>query len=92
TFLTESTKQIEEMHAAFLTGDWATLHRMAHSLKSSSATFGATRLAQVSAALELAAKEPDFDDRRLNLIEQVRHEHLAACESLRLELARLTGA
>jgi HPt (histidine-containing phosphotransfer) domain-containing protein len=92
TFLTESAKQIEEMHSAFLTGDWATLHRMAHSLKSSSATFGATRLAQVSAALELAAKEPVFDERHLDLIGQVRHEHLMACEGLRLELARLTGA
>ncbi|PMB42434.1 hypothetical protein CEN47_01320 [Fischerella thermalis CCMEE 5319] len=42
TFLVESTNQYEEMRAALAAGDWVKLHRMAHSLKSSSATFGST--------------------------------------------------
>ena len=39
TFLTESQKQVDGMRTSFDADDMSTLHRMAHSLKSSSATF-----------------------------------------------------
>lgn len=92
TFLSESTKQVDDIHTSFAGGDWSKLHRMAHSLKSSSATFGANRLAQASAVLELAAKEQCIDQPCPNLIETVSREHQVACSILREERARLAGA
>lgn len=92
TFLMESTKQVDDIHSSFAVGDWSKLHRMAHSLKSSSATFGANRLSLASAALELAAKEQCINQPCPGLIEAVSREHQAACEILRVERARLAGA
>lgn len=92
TFLAESTKQVDDIHTSFASGDWSKLHRMAHSLKSSSATFGANRLSVASAALELAAKGQCDDQPCPGLIEAVNHEHQAACEVLREERVRLAGA
>jgi len=47
TFLTDSQRQIEEMRQTFASGDFKTLHRAAHSMKSSSATFGALALSKL---------------------------------------------
>lgn len=92
TFLTESAKQVADMHTSFAGSDWSKLHRMAHSLKSSSATFGANRLSQASAALEVAAKEQCVNQSCPGLIEAVSREHQAACDVLRVERVRLAGA
>lgn len=92
TFLTESTKQVNDIHTSFAGEDWSKLHRMAHSLKSSSATFGANRLSQASAALEFVAKEQHASQLYPGLIETVSREHQAACGVLRGERARLAGA
>lgn len=92
TFLTESAKQVDDIHTSFAGGDWSKLHRMAHSLKSSSATFGANRLSHASAALELAAKGQCVDQPCPGLIEAVSREHQVACDVLRAERARLAGA
>ena len=92
TFLVESTKQVDDIHSSFAGGDWSTLHRMAHSLKSSSATFGANRLSQASAALELAAKNQCVGQPCPSLIEAVSGEHQIACDFLRAERVRLASA
>ncbi len=92
TFLLESAKQLEDIYTAFAGNDWSKLHRMAHSLKSSSATFGAVRLSQASAALEAAAKGQCAEDLCPELIDAVRREHQAACDILREERTRLAGA
>ena len=47
TFLMDSAKQVEEMGQSLATGDIKTLHRAAHSMKSSSATFGAMQLSSL---------------------------------------------
>jgi|GEM_PF-910398 len=91
TFLAESTKQVAEMRTSFAGDDWIKLHRMAHSLKSSSATFGATRLSQASAALELAAKGQCASYECPALIEVVVGEHQAACDILRAERNRFAS-
>lgn len=88
TFLTESTKQLDDIQSAFASSDWVKLHRMAHSLKSSSATFGAMRLSQASAALEVAAKGQCADQLCPALIDVVSREHQAACVILSGERAR----
>lgn len=92
TFLTESAKQVADMHTSFAGGDWSKLHRMAHSLKSSSATFGANRLSHASAALELAAKGQCADEPCPGLIEAVSREHQIACDILQAERVRLASA
>jgi HPt (histidine-containing phosphotransfer) domain-containing protein len=92
TFLTESAKQVADMHTSFAGGDWSKLHRMAHSLKSSSATFGANRLSHASAALELAAKGQCVDEPCPGLIEAVSREHQIACDILQAERVRLASA
>lgn len=91
TFLVESTKQYEEMRTALAAGDWVQLHRMAHSLKSSSATFGAMRLSQISAFIEKVAKAQCQAADCEALLAQLATEHQAACEQLRQVRARFTG-
>jgi len=91
TFLVESANQYEEMHAALAAGDWVKLHRMAHSLKSSSATFGAMRLSQISAFMEQVARAQCQEADCAALLEQLAAEHQAACEQLRLARARFAG-
>ncbi|MCS6826065.1 MAG: Hpt domain-containing protein [Caldilinea sp.] len=91
TFLVESTNQCREMRAALRVGDWMKLHRMAHSLKSSSATFGAMRLAQISAYVEQVAKSQCRDADCEALLELLGSEHQAACEELRRARARFAG-
>jgi HPt (histidine-containing phosphotransfer) domain-containing protein len=57
TYIADSTRQIEELQHAFAAGDLKTTHRLAHSMKSSSATFGALDLSKHCEALEHAAKD-----------------------------------
>ena len=92
TFLLESAKQVNEMHTSLAADDWAKLHRMAHSLKSSSATFGASRLSQAATMLESAAKGRCSEGGCADLVELVQREHEAACALLRTERARFADA
>jgi CheY-like chemotaxis protein len=55
-FWENGEKQLAQIDAALTGGDDATLIRAAHTLKSSSATVGAARLAGVSRRIELAAR------------------------------------
>lgn len=92
TFLTESSKQCDEMTAAMMAKDWSRVHRVAHSLKSSSATFGAMRLAQAAAGLEAAAKTICGEGRCIELLDAVLGEHAVACTALRAERAAYAAA
>ena len=56
-FLEQLDPQTAEIHAAAAAGDRTTVARIAHRMKSSSATLGATMLADVLAHLESAAGE-----------------------------------
>jgi HPt (histidine-containing phosphotransfer) domain-containing protein len=60
-YLNDAPELIEQMRTGITAGDIASVRRAAHSLKSNSATFGATRLAAVSRALEMIAKEGTLD-------------------------------
>ena len=92
TFLVESTKQCDEMQRALAGQDWIMLHRMAHSLKSSSATFGAMRLSKVSAHLEREAKGQCSGGACAALLATLIAEHETACDELRNERSRFAGA
>jgi HPt (histidine-containing phosphotransfer) domain-containing protein len=92
TFLVESAKQHDEMKTALASGDWVLLHRMAHSLKSSSATFGAMRLSEISAYIEQSSKAQCVDMDCRALIAMLSREHELACNQLRLERERFDAA
>jgi len=55
TFLEEGAEIVAELRASLADEDRSTLHRGAHSLKSSAQDFGATQLAELSARLEARA-------------------------------------
>jgi HPt (histidine-containing phosphotransfer) domain-containing protein len=61
TYLAESPGYLDAITAAAERGDAAALVRPAHTLKSSSASIGAMRLAGVSKQLEFAAREGRID-------------------------------
>ena len=55
-FLDETTKSLDELKRDCERGDWKHVTRIAHSLKSSSATLGLMRLSAACKALELDTK------------------------------------
>ncbi|MBW7881169.1 MAG: Hpt domain-containing protein [Caldilineaceae bacterium] len=82
TFLSESAIQVRTMQTSLASGDMESLHRMAHSLKSSSATFGAGRLSSQCAQLERLAKDGCQGDCEA-VVHQIVAEHDQACIVLR---------
>jgi HPt (histidine-containing phosphotransfer) domain-containing protein len=73
TFLEDAPKIIQELKSALESGDPEAFRRAAHSLKSNSATFGATRLAEMAKELEMMGKESRLDSvgNRLQALEQL---------------------
>jgi signal transduction histidine kinase/CheY-like chemotaxis protein/HPt (histidine-containing phosphotransfer) domain-containing protein len=63
-FLAEVPKQIELLRVAIDHGNADELRRAAHTLKSQAATFGATRLSELSRTLEATGKEGSLDTAR----------------------------
>ncbi len=61
-FLQSAPAQLAALDAAGRSGDAATVHRAAHSLKSSSANVGATSLAALARELEARGREGRLDD------------------------------
>jgi CheY-like chemotaxis protein/HPt (histidine-containing phosphotransfer) domain-containing protein len=61
-FLEEAPRQVSDLKDAFAAADAARVRHIAHSLKSSAATLGATKLAQTFAELEKRAREDDLAD------------------------------
>ena len=55
-FLDEATKSLEELKRDCAGGDWKHVTRIAHSLKSSSATLGLMRVSAACRALEMDTK------------------------------------
>jgi PAS domain S-box-containing protein len=73
----------EELGSALAAGDEDALRQAAHKLRSSSATFGAVRLAELSAELESGA-----DGRAAHLVAEIDGESRRVEASLGAELAR----
>jgi len=55
SYFEDTPLQIQKMQHAYDSGDWETLQRVAHSLKSSSGIFGANKMVELCQALEKAA-------------------------------------
>jgi HPt (histidine-containing phosphotransfer) domain-containing protein len=60
TYLADSPALFVELHAGLASGDATAVRRAAHTLKSTSATFGATRLAEIAKEIETAAAAGDL--------------------------------
>ena len=61
TFVEEAPRLLAELRSALTTGAAERFRRAAHSLKSNSSTFGASRLATMARALEQAGMPPNSD-------------------------------
>ena len=62
TFLADGAEQVMAIDAAVAAGDAQALVRPAHTLKSSSATLGASRLSAMARALEMAGRSGSLGD------------------------------
>ena len=88
TFLGEANRQVQNMVRAMASDNLSLLFLPAHSLKSSSATFGAMRLSQLSEQLEtLITNAPD---RTVigELVEQIRNENAMVVIAMQNALAQ----
>ncbi len=83
TFLADSAGQIDAVEAAVQADDAAGLVRPAHTLKSSSATVGAMRLASRARMLEVAGRSGGIDDEARSVASMLRADWETAAAALR---------
>jgi HPt (histidine-containing phosphotransfer) domain-containing protein len=88
TYLADVPDQLEGIADAVSGDDAAALVRPAHTLKSSSATVGAMRLAAVARELEMAGRSEALDPSTHAQLETARGEWQAAHEALNSWLAQ----
>ncbi len=91
TYLEDSSNQVAQMTPMLAAGDWVTLRRIAHSMKSSSATFGAMYLSQLCQRLEQSAKDQCGDGTCAAQIDGVVVEHGLVMAALAVERAKFAG-
>ncbi len=91
TYLEDSSNQVAQMTPMLVAGDWVTLRRIAHSMKSSSATFGAMYLSQLCQRLEQSAKDQCSDGTCAAQIDGVVVEHGLVMAALAVERAKFAG-
>jgi HPt (histidine-containing phosphotransfer) domain-containing protein len=73
-FLTDVPKKLDRMEACARENDIYGVERTAHSLKGAAATVGATRLCELAAATEMAAKAGSGDE-----LQRLRQELADVC-------------
>jgi HPt (histidine-containing phosphotransfer) domain-containing protein len=88
TYLADTPMQFEAMTVAVEADDAASLVRPAHTLKSSSATVGATRLSSYARDLEMAGRSGSLDATARTGLEAARAEWQAAADALDAYLRR----
>lgn len=86
TYLEDGSEQVRQIEEAASGGDPAGVVRPAHTLKSSSGTLGASRLAATARSLELAGRAASEAEVRLHL-EALRDDWEATAEAFRRWLA-----
>jgi two-component system sensor histidine kinase/response regulator len=84
-YLTSSQTQVTQLRQALHGQDADALRVLAHTLKSSSATLGAHRLAALAKQLE-ETRWTDHGEQAEGLIARIEGEHRAACAILHMEL------
>jgi len=89
-FLREAPERVKMLEDALAANHAPQAERMAHTLKSSAAAFGAEAMRSVAQAMESAAQVNDLDQVR-SLIGVLKKEVASTEEALHAELAMLTG-
>lgn len=89
TYLDDSQKQVDEMQRTLAASDWKTLYRVAHSMKSSSATFGALRLSKLCEQLERSAKTDCGDGTCAATLTLLLAEHKLVNQAITAERDRI---
>ena len=89
TFEKESSNRVKNILSAWVQQDLRLLADEAHTLKSSSASFGAASLAQSLKAIEQASRDGDTE-RLVTMLSEVEETHNSSIESLRHKLAVMT--
>jgi HPt (histidine-containing phosphotransfer) domain-containing protein len=87
TYLNSSPELMDALQKAVDTEDVEAMAAPAHSLKSSSANMGATKLSSLARAVESAARERDMK-KALAAYRKMPTVYLATCAALRFELGR----
>jgi len=82
-FLDEATKSLDDLKRECDQGDWKRVTRIAHSLKSSSATLGLMRLSAGCKALELDTKDATSSPQTASLAAAVFEEFEQAKPTLK---------
>lgn len=90
-YLADGGQHVEQVEAAIASADTDALVRPAHTLKSSSATVGASRLAAMARELELAGREGRIDDAQPSHAVALRAEWETASAALRAWTARASA-
>ena len=88
TYLADALVQLDDIAAAVDGSDAAALVRPAHTLKSSSATVGAMRLASVARRLEMSGRSGALGDGANADLESARGEWSSASEAFTAWLAK----
>jgi HPt (histidine-containing phosphotransfer) domain-containing protein len=91
TYLADAPTQLDEIDAAIAADDAEALIRPAHTLKSSSATVGAMRLAESSRTLEMSGRSGALDAGVRDNAESARAEWRSAEAAFRAWLAGDAG-
>ncbi len=89
-YLGDAPTQVAQIHAGADAGDAASVVRPAHTLKSSSATVGAQRLAATARRLELASRNEELAG-AIDALEGLDAEWQATEAALRAWMAGTTG-
>ena len=90
-YLGDSTRQVTDLQASFAAGDFKNVHRIAHSMKSSSATFGALELSSYCERLERSAKQSCVEGDCAQLVAAVAAEHARVIAALTAARERFAG-
>lgn len=92
TYLADAEDQLASIEAAVAADDPAALVRPAHTLKSSSATLGARRLAERARALEMAGRSERIDDAARADAERVHADWQEAQAALQAWMTESAGS
>ena len=91
TYLADAPAQLEAMATAVEADDAAALVRPSHTLKSSSATIGAMRLASVARELEMAGRAGTLEPSVTEDLDRAGAEWEAAADAIGAWLARASA-
>lgn len=82
-FLEEASQSIDGLERGCETGDWQTVSRLAHSVKSSAATLGLMRLSEACKALESGTQKASASEETIGLVARVRNQFELALPTLK---------